>query len=217
MVSFFDINYVIFSLWGYNMSLIELVGTIFGLFSVWLAARSSILTWPATLVNTVAFFLVFYQIRLYSDMLLQIYFFAIAIYGWYYWSRAFTVNSKPIRRLSKKGAISVGIVTALGTVTLTILVGNLDNLLPSLFPEPASFVFVNAFTVTLSVIANFLMARRLLENWFLWIVVDVFCVVVYAAKGIWLMSFEYFILMIICLYGYRSWKVEHLKKSEYGD
>lgn len=208
MSTIFSIDYIVFGFMGYNMSLIELFGTTLGLFSVWFAARSNILTWPATILNTIAFFMVFYQVRLYSDMFLQLYFFAIAIYGWNYWHKTFTENSKPVNRLSHKEWLTVTAVAIVGSASLGLFISNIHHLLPQLFPAPASFPYINAFSATLSVIANFLMARRKLENWLIWMLVDTICIAVYAANGILLMSLEYFILLVICIYGYRSWLAE---------
>lgn len=200
-----DIDYVLFSLMGYNMSLVEFVGTIFGLLSVWFAARSKVLTWPVTLINTIAFFLVFYQVRLYSDMLLQIYFFCIAIYGWYYWRRGCAEATKPVERLRRSDYFVVAGIAIVGAGCLGVFMSRIHLLIPSIFPEPASFPFVNATSVILSMIANYLMATRKLENWYLWMLVDIICVVVYLMQGILLMSFEYLILFGLCIYGYRSW------------
>jgi len=69
------------TLLGYSLSYVELVGTVTGLVSVWLAARANILTWPVGIINVLAFFILFYQVRLYSDMALQVYFLATTIYG----------------------------------------------------------------------------------------------------------------------------------------
>lgn len=203
-----DIDYVLFSLMGYNMSLVEFVGTIFGLLSVWFAARSKVLTWPVTLMNTIAFFLVFYQVRLYSDMLLQIYFFCISIYGWYYWRHGCKEIAKPVERLRRCDYFVVAGIAIVGAGSLGVFMSRIHLLIPSIFPEPASFPFVNASSVILSMIANYLMATRRLENWYLWMLVDIICVVVYLMQGILLMSFEYLILFGLCIYGYRSWYAE---------
>ena len=86
MPSPLDIDYTILQIAGYPLSLIELVGTASGLLAVWLAARAHIGTWPVSLLNVAAFFVLFYQVQLYSDMLLQVYFFVTSLYGWWHWS-----------------------------------------------------------------------------------------------------------------------------------
>jgi len=215
MQSIWDIHFVLADIMGYKLSLVELVGTIFGLAAVWLAARSNILTWPLTLVNTVAFFVIFYQVHLYSDMLLQVYFFVVACYGWFYWRKSSVDGtSKNVKRLSRNGQIKVAVLALVLTGLWGTLMLNIHKLLPSLFHEPASFPYINAFTAILSVIANFLLARRYIENWLIWILVDAIVVVVYAINGVYLISLEYAILLVICIYGYRSWVREFFLDSE---
>ncbi|MBK9960819.1 MAG: nicotinamide mononucleotide transporter [Saprospiraceae bacterium] len=84
MYEFFNVGHTMFSLLGYPVSYMEFVGTVFGIAGVWLAAKANILTWPVGLVNIILFFLIFYQVQLYSDMFLQIYFFMISLYGWFF-------------------------------------------------------------------------------------------------------------------------------------
>lgn len=86
MLDFLNINNICLTPFGYPLSYVELVGILTGLLSVWLAAKSHILTWPIGLVNVAAFFFLFYQVCLYSDMLLQVFFFVTTCYGWYYWA-----------------------------------------------------------------------------------------------------------------------------------
>lgn len=86
-MSIFDINNTLVTLLGYNLSYIECFGTLFGLLCVWLGAKENIWNWPVGLVNIILFFIIFYQVRLYSDMFLQVYFFCISIYGWVQWSK----------------------------------------------------------------------------------------------------------------------------------
>ncbi len=83
----FNIDTILFEALGYKMSLLELLAVFTGLVSVWFAARANILTWLFALVNAVLFFVLFYQVNLYSAMALQVFFFCNALYGWYNWRR----------------------------------------------------------------------------------------------------------------------------------
>ena len=205
-MDFFDINNIAFQILGYDLSYIELIGTIFGLICVYLASLPNILTWPASIINQIAFFVLFFQVQLYADMFLQIYFLVIAIYGWYYWSKP-TVEKK-ISYLSAKSKVNYGIILLVGTIGLGILMKNIDTLFPSLFEKPAAFPFADAFTTTASIIASILLARKQIENWILWIAVDIVSVVIYWKKGIQLVSIEYFVFLLICIFGYFNWKRE---------
>ena len=84
-LDFFNVSVTFFRVFGYNISYIEFTGTIFGLISVWLATKANIYTWPTGIVNQAAFFLLFYQVQLYADMFLQVYFTYVCIYGWIFW------------------------------------------------------------------------------------------------------------------------------------
>ncbi len=99
---FFRIDSIFFTVLNYPVSYVEFIGTLAGLISVWLAAKSSIWTWATGLVNVICFFVIFYQVQLYSDMLLQAYFFAMSIYGWIVWGKQDKQEANPITHLSTK-------------------------------------------------------------------------------------------------------------------
>ena len=117
MLNLFDINNTFFSVGSYPVSWIEFVGTIAGIVAVWMAAKNNILTWPIGLINITLFFLIFFQVQLYSDMFLQIYFFSISVYGWLFWKKEFA-QDQPIHLLSAKSALILGIVTLVSTLVL---------------------------------------------------------------------------------------------------
>src|ERR1700744_5826799 len=90
---FFDISDTAFSIINYPISYVELIGTIFGLISVYFASKANILTWSTGIINEIFLFILFFQVYLYADMFLQVYFFIVTIYGWYNWNRT-TVENK---------------------------------------------------------------------------------------------------------------------------
>src|SRR5512136_628797 len=102
LAEFFSIQTVAFTLWGYEMSWIELLGTIFGLWSVWLTAKQKVLCWPVGIVNIFFFMLVFYQVQLYSDVVEQLYYFATTAYGWWAWKQT-PSDLKDQKELEKQG------------------------------------------------------------------------------------------------------------------
>ena len=214
-LSFFDINHVFFEILNYPVSYIEFVGTLAGIIAVFLAAKSNIYTWPIGLINIVLFFIIFYRVHLYSDMFLQVYFFAIGIYGWIYWLKKNTIEVK-IKLLSHRQRIQWSICIVLATLLLGFCISKIHIWLPTLFPNPAAFAYADTFVAVTSVVANTLMARRILENWILWILVDIICVYLYFSKGIIFVSFEYLIFLGLAIYGHIRWlneyKVELSKK-----
>lgn len=175
-----------------------------GLFAVWFAAKQHIITWPASLINVTCFFAVFYQVQLYSDMFLQVYFFGISVYGWVIWKMQ-KQEGKPIQRLSNKQRIQILIWIAALTGIFGYFIQHLHDYFPSVFQHPAAFPYVDSFIAVASIFANTLLARRIFENWVLWIVIDAICIFVYALKHILFISFEYFIFFFMASYGLYEW------------
>src|SRR5690349_24874971 len=90
-MNFFDIKNTAFEIIGYQISYVELIGTLFGFISVYFASKANILTWSTGIINELFLFILFFQIQLYADMFLQLYFFAVTIYGWRKWK----INNTP--------------------------------------------------------------------------------------------------------------------------
>ena len=201
----FSLDWVAFNVLDYPLSYIELIGTITGLISVLLAAKPHVLTWPIGLVNVIAFFAIFYQIALYSDMLLQVYFFIVCIYGWLNWKNRNEEESFSDTLNNKQRAIYTGINIA-GIIALGILMTKIHILLPNLFSQEASYPFMDAFTTVLSITATILLAKRKLESWVLWIFVDGVCIGMYFKKGIPFIALEYLIFLLIATFGFFKWK-----------
>jgi nicotinamide mononucleotide transporter len=209
----FDINTILFEALGYRMSLLELLATLTGLCAVWLAARSNILTWPFALVNAVLFFILFYQVNLYSAMALQVFFFCNALYGWYNWRRSETGDKKPVTLLIHKHRVIWLAVIMLGAFALGTVMTRIHLWLPDLFPERATFVYTDAMIAVMSIVASLLLAKLKLENWILWILINLMSVAMYAMKGVMLVSIQYVIFLIMASYGFVEWKKKVSQKS----
>ena len=95
MIPIFSVDLIVFTVLGYPVSYIEFFGTGLYLWSVWLIARRNRLTWPVGLVSVLLFLVIYYQIRLYSDMLEQVYYLGASLYGWWYWSRTRSAPNAP--------------------------------------------------------------------------------------------------------------------------
>lgn len=210
----FNVNTIFFKVLGYPISYVEFVGTTTGLVSVLLAAKSNIWTWAIGLVNVACFFLIFYQVQLYSDMFLQIYFFITSIYGWIIWSKQNEKKEISIRLLSRKPRVVLALIIFFATLLLGTLIKDIHTILPSVFQQPASYPYIDTFIAVLSVLATVLLAKRFLENWILWIAVDVLSIGLYALKGVKLISIEYFIFLCIASFGFYNWY--KLRRNENG-
>ncbi|MEQ4673870.1 nicotinamide riboside transporter PnuC [Providencia vermicola] len=211
-------------LWGsvYDLSYIEAVGTIAGLLCILLASLEKTINYLFGLINVSLFAVIFFQIQLYANLLLQIFFFVANIYGWYAWSR---VNSSQqaelkIRWLSLPKASVTLVLSVLAVLYLTFNIDvvfgvlatwavELLNMLganlamPTI--EPDAFPFWDSTMTILSVVAMILMTRKYVENWLLWVIINVISIVIFFIQGVYAMSLEYLILLGIALNGSRLW------------
>lgn len=210
----FDINYTVFTFMDYPMSLAEILGTLFGLWSVILAAKAKVSNYSIGIINIIFFFVIFYQVQMYSDMFLQVYFLIVSIYGWWRWMHPKAGeedlnNQLKVSTNDYKTNIYYGIGIIIGVIAFGTLMKNIHLLLPELFKLPAAFPYYDSFVAVGSVVAMYLMAKKKLECWVLWVSVDVFCIALYFAKNIKLMSIEYFVFLIISTVGLISWLKEY--------
>lgn len=216
LLSFFDINTTLFTFWGYQMSYLECFGTIFNLWCVWLTAKNKILCWPIGLVGVVLFMFLFYQIQLYSDFIEQIYFLVTGFYGWILWHNLRATKKEEnknkrlkISRNSLRTNSIYAAVVVFGTIVMGYFIGRVHLYLPNFFPEPASFPYLDAFTTVMSFVATILLAKKKIESWYLWILVDIIGVGLYFVKDVKFISLEYLIFLVIATKGLIDWTKEH--------
>jgi len=201
---FFDIENTAFSIIGYPISYVELIGTVFGLISVYYASKANILTWSTGIVNEVFLFILFFQVHLYADMFLQVYFFIVTIYGWYNWNTS-TVENK-IAVVSTKARWLITIIIIAGSLLSGLIIKNIHLYLPNYFKVAAAYPFTDSFVMVLSIVATVLLAKKRIENWHLWILVDAICIILYFKKGVYFLSLEYLIFFGLASYGLYQWK-----------
>jgi nicotinamide mononucleotide transporter len=207
MTNFFSVNNTAFTVFGYPLSYIELVGTVFYLWSVWLIARRRIWTWPIGIVAVILYMLIFYQIRLYSDALEQVYYLLASVYGWWHWLRSPREGATIVSvSFSDTKSILLWLVASvvLG-VGLGAFMSRAHVLLPSIFPEAASYPYIDALTTIGSFTAMWLTARRRIESWVYWIVIDVVGIGLYYVKGVKFIALLYVILLGLASKGLVSW------------
>lgn len=207
MMPWLSVETVFFTFLGYPVSYIEFFGTILYLWSVWLIARRNVLTWPVGLVSVVLFLAIYYQIRLYSDALEQVYYLGASVYGWWHWSRARLarnilqqVSYSPRRVLIRDGLVTLGAGLAFGA-----LMSRVHVWLPAAFPAPADYPYLDALTTVMSLMAMWLMARQHIESWVYWIMVDVVGIWLYAIKDVKFIALLYVILLVMAVSGLKDW------------
>lgn len=210
---FFDHRSIFFSFLGYPMSYLEFFGTLAGGVAVWLSAKGNIWSWSIGIANVVLFFFLFYQIQLYPDMFLQVFFFITNLIGWWRWAhpRPGEEDRKRELRVSwmKPGSLMIlGLVALVGTGCFGLFASRLHFMAPSLFPLPSAFPFLDSFVLTMSITATYLMVEKKAECWTAWIITDVVATYLYFAKGILVVSLEYFVFCLIAGYGLWKWQRE---------
>lgn len=201
---FFEIANTAFTVIGYPISYVELIGTVFGLISVYFASRANILTWSTGIINEAFLFILFFQVHLYADMFLQVYFFVVTIYGWYNWNTT-TIENK-ISAINSKTRWLTAFIIIIGSMVSGLLIKNIHLYLPNYFKIAAAYPFTDSFVMMLSITATVLLARKKIENWHLWIIADAICVVLYFKKGVYFLSLEYLIFLGLASYGLYHWK-----------
>lgn len=201
---FLDIRNSALEVWGYSLSYVELIGTVFGFISVYLASRANILTWGTGIVNEVCLFILFFQVQLYADMFLQVYFFVVTIYGWNNWKKK--KQREQITFLTQRERLFVLLALGMGTVAFGLFFSNIHHYLPAYFKLKAAYPFTDSLVMTASILATVLLAKKKMENWYLWMLVDLICVILYAVKGIYFLSLEYGAFLILVAYGLFHWK-----------
>lgn len=178
-------------------SVLEWFGTITGFLCVYLAARQHILNWPVAIFSIIAYVFLFFEYKLYGDALLQLYFLGTSIYGWYYWLKRKENHQKPIVSLNKTEYAGVLIVITV----LSFLIGAfLDRFTDSDVP------YIDGACTAGSFVAQFLMTRKIIQNWVLWIVIDICYVPLYLYKDLALTAILYTLYLGLATMGYLDWR-----------
>ena len=180
------------------MSLLEIIASTLGLGCVWLTIRRHIGCWPTGLAMVILYIFIFYRAKLYSDMLLQVVFVPVQIYGWWAW-----LHGGPDRTplvVSRLPAWQVGPWIIACLIGATSLGGSMDNY------TDASFPYIDALAVVASLIAQWLMGRKVLESWLVWIFVDVVSIGLYLAKELYPTAILYSMFLVMAVWGWFEWK-----------
>jgi nicotinamide mononucleotide transporter len=180
------------------VSVYEIVGVAFGVVSVWLTVRENIWCWPTGLVNVALFIIVFWQARLYADMGLQVVYVVLSLYGWYEWLHggrnrgALAVSRAPLAAVVAGGLGGVAFAGFLGA-TLK-------------HTTDASLPYWDSATTSFSLVAQWMLTRKWIENWVIWIAVDVVYVGIYLAKQLYLTAGLYAVFLGLATLGLLQWK-----------
>ena len=215
MSNFFSVDNIAFTILGYPMSYVEFIGTILYLWSVWLIAKRNILTWAVGIVSVILYMILFYQIRLYSDTIEQIYYLGASVYGWWIWNKSPKDDGQitDVQYSYSKNLILWVVFTGIISVAFGYFMSRVHLFLSVIFPEAASFPYLDAITTIMSFSAMWLMAKKKIESWIYWIIVDVIGIWLYFVKDVKFLSLLYVILLIMVFNGLRMWHKSVQNKS----
>ncbi|WP_295669740.1 nicotinamide riboside transporter PnuC [uncultured Mucilaginibacter sp.] len=189
--------------WLHQQTWLEIIGVVTGLLCVALAAINNIWNWPIAIVSVGIFIFIFFKAHLYADMGLQVYFMLMNIYGWYYWSQKPDEEEKtPVLIVTKTELI----YAAIAVVIFTFILGSL------LKYTPASFPFLDSFCAACSLVGRVFLARKVLENWLIWIFVNIIYIGIFIFKHLELTAIMYGVYVILALWGYFDWRREYKRQ-----
>ncbi len=182
-----------------QMNVIEAAGLVFGIVCVVLLIRQNILTWPFGIAYVLVSFYVFYQARLYADLILHVFFLWMNIYGWYYWlaGKRGEDDDLQVTKESATTLLQLGIISILGIAVCGFLLDRYTN---------ADLAYWDSSTTVLSLSAMWLTARKKIESWHGWLVVDILATGIYFYKGLYFYMVLYLIYVGMAIAGYLSWK-----------
>lgn len=188
------------------IDLLELTGLISGLLCVIFLIRESIYTWPFGILYVLVSFVIFWQANLYGDFVLHIFYLLLNIYGWYYWLRGKKGESNhvEIQVLGLQDKLKFALISAIGIIFFWFLLRNLHEWIEVI--PPASLPFWDSTTSVLSITGIWLTARKKIDNWYYWFLVDVIATGVYLAKDLQFYALLYFIYIGLAISGYFAWR-----------
>lgn len=187
-------------LWENN---IEVLGAFLGILYIFFSIKQHILTWPTGLLTSLLYVVVFFRSGFYADMGLQVYYVFISIYGWYYWLKGGNKEpvrwekQVPVRKTPYKTILySIPLTAGIYIVLLFILLNFTDSTVP----------YMDSLTTALSITATYMLAKKFIEHWLIWIFVDIFSAGLYVYKNLWPTVILFLIYTVMAVIGYKSWK-----------
>ncbi len=188
---------------------IEILGAILGLAYIFFSIKQHILTWPTGLLTSALYVVVFFNARLYADMGLQVYYVIISIYGWYFWLSGKKQNEKKVgvRSTRKILWLKLAVVSIALYALLLFILSNYTN---------SDVPHMDSVTTALSIVATWMLARKYIEHWLLWIFIDGFSAGLYIYKGLWATVILFIVYTVMALLGYIEWRKD-LKNFEAKD
>ena len=183
---------ILFTAWGYEVSILEFVAAIASFIGVYLGTTGKRITWPWWVLSSSLYGVFFYQVDLFASAILQIIFIAAAIYGWFGWAPTGAVPGT----ISTRNRIRIAIAT----------LGSVSVLSPLLAGVNAAATWTDAFILIGSLVAQLLMIYEKYETWVLWLIVNVVATAQYFSLGYWFTAILYAVFAIVAILGWKRWR-----------
>jgi nicotinamide mononucleotide transporter len=182
----------------HELNQLELLAAVIGAISVYLSVRQNIWSWPTAIVNVLLYTVVFYDAKLYADMGLQVIYAVLSVYGWYEW--LYGGENRTELHVTRTGPALGTVLTGialLGSAVLGVLLQRTTD---------AALPFMDSFLSSTSLVAQWMMTRKKLENWLVWIGVDVLYVGMFIFKHLYLTAGLYGVFLVLAVRGYIDWR-----------
>jgi len=189
-----------------NLDLIlESTAVVTGILCVWLNVRQNIWTWPTAIISSILFAIIFYDARLYTTMLLQGLFIGISFYGWKAWLTGGPEGGiLNVTRLPQRTGLVLLILACMGILGFALVLEYITH---------SDFPILEGVTTTLSIIASWMAARKILESWIVWIVTDLIYVGLYLITELYLTLLLYILYLGLATRGFYEWRTSYQKSS----
>jgi nicotinamide mononucleotide transporter len=180
------------------LTLLEIIATTAGLTHVYLLTREKIIAWTFGIVTVAIYVYIFFVSKLYSDAILHVFYIFINAFGWYNWARR--KGDAPVVQITRLTPSGLGVLAAMvfsGTFAWGWLMDTRTD---------ADFAYFDAFIAVASLAAQFLLTRKKIDNWAIWISVDLVAIPIYLLKGLHVTTALYFVYLVLCISGMIEWK-----------
>lgn len=187
---------------------VELAGTVFAIVYLFLSVRENIWLWPVGFLTSSLYLVVFFQSRLYADMGLQAYYLFVSVYGWFHWRGRRKGHELPETKLPTRSINLIQWMKYLSLLLgLTIIIYFVLRYLPAYINLPDSDLpWGDAFTTAGGIVATWMLAQKILENWLVWVVINGFSLGMYVYKELYITVFLFIIYTAMSVVGYYRWK-----------
>lgn len=185
---------------------LEILAVIFGVASVWFAKKESIWVYPTGIISTAIYVYICYQYTLYGDLIINIYYTLMSIYGWYMWTKLIQGEHIEITKSSKKDilkAVGIFISTAIFVICVYLYFNRFDRITD----------YFDTFTTGIFFAAMWMMANKKIEHWLLWIGGNIISIPLYFIKGLGFSGIQFTIFLVLAILGYIEWK-NNLNKNQ---